>query len=267
MKPIAGAETVDVLAVGAHPDDVELGCGGTLALLAGRGRRVGIVHLTGGEAGTRGSAALRRREAERAAETLGAAALEILDCGDGALRTGPAEEDELIAVLRRLRPELVLGPPPGDRHPDHGRAHRLLAAACYYAGLAARGPATSREGVPQSPPHRPGAVFHYMQHDSFEPAFVVDVGAAWETKLAALACYQSQLYRPDAGSEAGSAGRDDGEAAGPPTKIASREFALAIEGRARHWGLLIGAELGEPFGTRLPLAVADPFTLVPGGLR
>jgi bacillithiol biosynthesis deacetylase BshB1 len=253
---IDGAETVDVLAVGAHPDDVELGCGGTLALLARQGRRVGIVHLTRGEAGSRGTPAVRRREAERAAETLGAAALEILDCGDGSLRTGPHEEDELIAVLRRLRPELVLGPPPVDRHPDHGRAHRLLAAACYYAGLAARGPRVS-----QSPPHRPGAVFSFMQHDSFEPDFVVDVSAAWETKLEALGCYESQLHRPGEG-EGG-----DGEQHGPPTKIASREFALTIEGRARHWGLLIGAEYGEPFGSRLPLAVADPLALVPGGLR
>lgn len=248
------SEAVDVLAVGAHPDDVELGCGGTLAMLARRGRRVGIVHLTRGEAGSRGTPAERRREAERAAEALGAVALEILDCGDGALRTGAAEEDELIAVLRRRRPELVLGPPPEDRHPDHGRAHALAAAACYYAGLAGRGAGSPPGAAPPSAPHRPGAVFHYMQHDSFEPAFVVDVGADWETKLAALACYESQLYRP-------------GKQGGPPTKISSREFALAIEGRARHWGQSIGAELGEPFGSRLPLAVADPLALVPGGLR
>jgi LmbE family N-acetylglucosaminyl deacetylase len=99
-----------------------------------------------------------------------------------------------------------------------------------------------------------------MQHDSFEPDFVVDVTGHWETKLAALACYESQLYRP--GKERGGA-----SAGGPATKIASREFALAIEGRARHFGLLIGAELGEPFGSRLPLAVSDPLMLVPGGVR
>lgn len=244
---------LDVLAVGAHPDDVELACGGTLALLAAAGRRVGIVHLTRGEAGTRGTPEQRRREAERAAEALGAAALEILDCGDGALRTGPAEEDELIALLRRWRPDLVLGPPPADRHPDHGRAHALVAAACYYAGLAARGARSSgSEALP--PPHRPGAVVHYMQNDSFDPAFVVDVTAHWETKLAAIACYESQFYRP-------------GAPGGPATKISSREFSLMIEGRARHFGLLAGAELGEPFGSRLPLAVADPMVLVPRGLR
>jgi len=257
MSPTA---SLDALAIGAHPDDVELACGGTLALLADGGRRVGIVHLTRGEAGTRGTPAERRQEAERAAEALGAAALEILDCGDGGLRTGPAEEDELIALVRRWRPELVLAPPPADRHPDHARAHALVAAACYYAGLAGRGDGPSGVGaLSQSPPHRPGAVFHYMQHDSFDPAFVVDVTAHWETKLAALACYESQLYRAGKGGP--------GEEGGPPTKISSREFSLMIEGRARHFGLLAGAELGEPFGSRLPLAIADPMALVPGGLR
>ena len=118
---------------------MELACGGTLAKLARAGRRVGILHLTRGEAGTRGTAEERRREAEAAAAALGAVELVFLDCGDGALRHGPAEEDALIAELRRLRPELVLGPPREDRHPDHGRAHRLVADACFYSGLARRG--------------------------------------------------------------------------------------------------------------------------------
>ena len=247
--------TVDVLAVGSHPDDAELGCGGTLAKLARAGRRVGILHLTCGEAGTRGTPAERRREAERAAEILGVSRLEILDLGDGALRTGPAEEETLIAVLRRLRPELVLGPTPSDRHPDHGRAHRLLADACFYAGLARRG-----DPAADGPPHRPAALFSYLQHDPFEPAFLVDVTADWEVKMRALDAYGSQIHRADA--------RPGGGAdAGPPTKVASREFRLALEGRARHFGLLIGAEFAEPFASRLPLAVADPWQLLPGGLR
>ena len=142
---------LDVLAVGAHPDDVELGCGGTLALLASAGRAVGIVHLTSGEAGSRGTAEDRRREAAAAAGALGVATLEILDCGDAGLRTGRAEEDALIEVLRRLRPRLVLGPPATDRHPDHGRAHALLRDACFYAGLAKRSPE-------RGAPHRPAAL-------------------------------------------------------------------------------------------------------------
>lgn len=245
-------ETVDVLAVGSHPDDVELCCGGTVARLVQSGRRVGIVHLTGGEAGTRGTAGERRAEAEAAAEALGVATLDQLDCGDGGLRGGAAEEDALIALFRRRRPELVLGPPPSDRHPDHHRAHRLVEAVCFYAGLAVRGDAA--DGAP----HRPAAMFWYMQNDSFEPDFVVDVTAGWKRKMAALDCYASQIHRPGAAGDA---------AAGPPTKVSSPEFRLAIEGRARHFGALVGAAYGEPFGSRLPLAVADPMTLLPGGIR
>ncbi|HEX5761312.1 MAG TPA: bacillithiol biosynthesis deacetylase BshB1 [Thermoanaerobaculia bacterium] len=240
---------VDVLAIGSHPDDVELGCGGTLALLARQGRRVGILHLTRGEAGTRGSERERREEAEAAAAVLGATELAFLDCGDGAFRSGPAEEEALIAALRRLRPEVVLGPTPVDRHPDHRRAHELVAAACFYAGLAARAPQGGK-------PHRPAAVYSFMQHDPFEPAFVVDVTATWETKLAALRAYRTQLYQGDEEPEDG-----------PVTKVSTREFWRMIEGRARHFGALVGAELGEPFASRYPLAVADLFAVLPGGVR
>src|SRR5581483_5117425 len=218
---VSGA--LDVLAIGAHPDDAELGCGGTLALLAAQGKRVGLLHLTTGEAGTRGTAAQRRREAENAAAALGAVALAFLDCGDGAFRTGETEEDALIAELRRLRPELVLAPSPSDRHPDHGRAHRLVKDCAFYAGLRRRG---------SGEPHRPGAVFAYMQHDPFAPAFVVDVSAHWETKERALDCYESQLHQRRA--------EPAHAAAEPATKVASPEFRRAVAGRAQHFGLMIG---------------------------
>ena len=237
---------LDALAIGSHPDDVELSCGGTVALLAAQGRKVGILHLTRGERGTRGTPEEREVEAERAAEALGAAGVAFLDCGDGALRHGEAEEDALIDVLRDWRPEIVLGPPASDRHPDHGRSHRLVADAAFYAGLARRGTGA---------PHRPGAVFSYMQHDPFEPSFIVDVTRVWEQKIASLAAYDSQLYRPD--DE-----RDE-----PMTKVSSPEYFLAIEGRARHFGQMIGAAFGEPFHSRLPLAVGDVMALLPGGLR
>ena len=237
---------LDVLAIGAHPDDVELGCGGTLATLVAAGRQVGILHLTRGEAGTRGTPEEREAEARAAAQTLGAAAIDFLNCGDGRLRGGEDEEDAVIAKLRQWRPEIVLGPTPHDRHPDHGRAHRLVADASFYSGLARRG---------QGEPYRPAAVFSYMQHDPFEPRFVVDVSVGWERKLAALASYRSQLHQAGA------------EANGPPTKVASPEFSAAMEGRARHFGLMIGAEFGEPFWSPLPLSVADPLALAPGGLR
>ncbi len=244
-------ETLDALAIGAHPDDVELGCGGTVALLAAAGRRVGILHLTRGEAGTRGTPDEREAEARAAAQALGAVAIDFLNCGDGRLRTGEDEEDAIISVLRRWRPDVVLGPAPSDRHPDHGRAHRLVRDAAFYSGLAKRG---------QGDPFRPAVVFSYMQHDPFEPHFIVDVSAAWESKLAALAAYGSQLHQPGRESE-------EGHDALPPTKVASPEFRGAVEGRARHFGQLIGAEFGEPFWSRLPLAVSNPLDLAPGGLR
>jgi len=313
---------LDVLAIGPHPDDVELGCGGTLALAARQGRRVGILHLTRGERGTRGTPEQRLAEAEQAAAALGAVELAFLDCGDGALRSGEPEEDALIEVLRTWRPELVLGPPRHDRHPDHERGHRLVAAAAFYSGLRARGSRTMAA-------HRPAAVFSYMQHHSFEPTFVVDVTAVWEAKMAALAAYRSQLYQPvapaagneigsgggraapvgggaagrhgdasedgNAGEHGGTSGRGDAVVEGEPgfpgdqvgahwqgatdaihgrigeadlrTKVSSREFRLAVEGRARHFGQLIGVALGEPFWSAQPLAVADLLAIVPGGQR
>ncbi len=237
---------LDVLAVGTHPDDVELSCGGTVALLAEQGKKVGVLHLTRGELGTRGTPEEREVEARAAAAALGASAMTVLDCGDGALRRGKAEEDSLIEVLRDWRPEILLGPPASDRHPDHGRAHRLVADAAFYAGLARRG---------TGEPHRPGAVFSYMQHDPFEPSFIVDVTRTWDRKIAALAAYDSQLYRPDSD-------RDE-----PMTKVSSPEYFLAIEGRARHFGQMIGAAFGEPFWSRLPLAIGDVMGLLPRGLR
>jgi bacillithiol biosynthesis deacetylase BshB1 len=243
------ASILDVLAIGAHPDDIELACGGTLALLAQAGRRVGLLHLTRGEASTRGNVVERADEAARAALAIGATTVEFLDCGDGALRTGPEEEDALIQLLRRVRPELVLGPPGPDRHPDHGRAARLVSDACFYAGLAKRG---------SGEPHRPAALFWYMQHDDFAPRFIVDVTSTWDRKLDALAAYGSQLHQP---------GRSSNSRNEPMTKVASEDFRAAVEGRARHYGQLIGATFGEPFGSRLPLAVADPWSLLPQGPR
>jgi bacillithiol biosynthesis deacetylase BshB1 len=236
---------LDVLAVGAHPDDVELGCGGTLALLAAAGRAVGILHLSSGEAGSRGSAEVRRREAAAAARELGVATLEILDCGDGGLRTGRDEEDTLIEVVRRLRPRLVLGPPRTDRHPDHGRAHSLLRDACFYAGLAKRSPELGA-------PHRPAALFCYLQHDLAVPSFVVDVTSAWARKIAALDAYASQLW--------GAGAKES-----PNTFVSSPDFRLSIEARARHLGIGVGASYGEGFLALGPLAVADPLHLLPRG--
>ena len=240
-------KTLDVLAIGAHPDDVELGCGGTVAKLVAAGHRVGILHLTRGEMGTRGSAEERTREAETAAEILGACTVDYLDCGDGGLRHGETEQNALVEVLRSRRPDLILGPAPADRHPDHGRAHVLVRESCFYSGLRRRG---------SGEPFRPGAVFSYMQHDPFTSSLIVDVSEAWPTKERALDAYSSQLYRPDQTPDSG-----------PATKIATPEFRLAVRGRAQHFGMLIGAAFGEPFWNPTPLAVDDPMSLLPRGIR
>lgn len=235
---------VDVLAIGAHPDDIELSCAGTLCSLVHQGHSVALIHLTRGEMGTRGSEALRRSEAEKAAEIIGARDMVILDCGDGGLRTGPEERRLLVEEIRRLRPEVILGPPPQDRHPDHARAHLLVRESSFYAGLQKLG---------SGKPHRPGAVFSYMQHSLFSPSFIVDVSPWWPKKLAAIASYGSQFW---------TRGVD-----GPQTKISTEEFHHALEGRARHFGQVIGAEFGEPFQSSGPLAVTNPLSLVPGGVR
>ena len=242
--------SLDALAIGAHPDDVELGCAGTLARLEQSGHSVGILHLSAGEAGTRGDAETRRAEARAAASILGAE-LHVLDCGDGELRTGRDEEDSLIQKLRETRPRLVLAPAPEDRHPDHGRAFRLVCDACFYSGLAKRSPDLG-------PSHRPSAMFSYMQHDvSFVPSFVVDVSSTWDRKMSALDAYASQLH--PSGREGVRSGADKDSA----IKTSSPEFRSAIEGRARHYGQLIGARFGEPFSSRDALAIRDLWTLVP----
>lgn len=155
--------------------------------------------------------------------------------------------------MRRWRPQLVLAPPPSDRHPDHGRAHRLVRDACFYAGLGKR--ATEQE----LEPHRPAAIFSYLGHDLAPPTFIVDVTEVWQRKMAALDAYESQLHRSD-----GPAPGDD--TPGPMTKVATPAFRLAIEGRSRDLGMLIGAGFGEGFLARGPLAVGDPWSLVPEGL-
>ncbi len=145
----------------------------------------------------------------------------------------------------------MLAPPPIDRHPDHGRGHDLVMAACFYSGLVNRSPDLG-------PPHRPGRVFSYMLHDGFDPTFVVDVTSSWEQKMAALDAYASQLFTRR---------EDTDPSLLDATKIASPDFRRAVEGRARHFGTAISATRGEPFLSRTPLAIADPLDLVPPGLR
>ncbi|MHB8799072.1 MAG: bacillithiol biosynthesis deacetylase BshB1 [Thermoanaerobaculia bacterium] len=235
-------ETVEILAVGAHPDDVELGCGGTLALLARAGRSVGILDLTRGEAGTRGTPETRAAEAAEAAHLLGARFRDRLDLGDGNLRTDRAAELEVIEVVRRRRPRLVFAPLPNDRHPDHVRAGRLVTDAAFYAGLRAL-----ETGLP---PHRPQQVVYFPSTFLAEPTFLVDVTGTLEVKLAAVRAFRSQFFDP-ASKE-------------PATFISSPEFLDGVTARARAFGRLANVGAAEGFVSPRPPILADPLAAFDG---
>lgn len=216
--------TVDVLAVGAHPDDVEVGCGGVLALCARSGTRVAVADLSSGELSTRGTPQLREREAQRAAEILGIETRLSLGLPDGAIGTDPAHRDAVVGALRTLRPRIVLAPYHiEDRHPDHAATGRLVRDACFLAG-------TGRWG--HGEPHRPAQLHHYMLHQLFEPSYVVDVSAVWEQRMAAVAAFASQF---------GAAPTDR------RTAIDGSDFIDLLSARARVFGAMIGVARGEPF--------------------
>ncbi|HYK03727.1 MAG TPA: bacillithiol biosynthesis deacetylase BshB1 [Thermoanaerobaculia bacterium] len=229
------SETVDILFFGAHPDDVELSCGATVAKLVKDGLRTGIVDLTRGEMGTRGTPQTRKREAANAAKALGATFRQQLDFQDGNLQTGREQELELIGLLRRWRPSLVVAPYPDDRHPDHTRTGRIVTEASFYAGLK-----TLETGLPA---HRPQTVLYYLQNYMFPPSFVVDVSKHWKTKMRSVAAYKSQFYDPNS-KEAN-------------TFISDPKFLDMIDARGRHFGALIGASYGEAFITKQPPRLDD----------
>lgn len=226
---------VDVLFCGAHPDDIELTSGGTIARMAANGLRVGVLELTRGELGTRGTPEIRQREAQNAAKILGVQFREQLDFGDGGLRTGREEEMELIDRIRQARPRIVFAPWPEERHPDHVRASNIVTDVCYYAGL--------RQIHTKFAAHRPQAVIYYMQWYVFPPTFIVDVTDFWKTKMRAIHAFESQFFNP--GSKE------------PSTKLADEKFLQMIEARGIHFGSMIGALYGEPFATKQPPRIDD----------
>lgn len=245
---LGAASPVEVLAFGPHPDDVELGCGGTLAALAGRGRGIGIVDLTRGEMATRGTPETRAAEAAEAARVLGARFRVNLDLGDGDLRTDRAAQMRVVEAVRRARPRLVLAPWTEDRHPDHERAGRLVAEAAWYAGLA-----KLETGLPA---HRPDQVVFYAAYALLRPTFLVDVSASFAAKLAAIRAYRSQ-FRAENSSE-------------PDTYVSSKGFFDGIEARARALGRIANVEYAEGFVSKAPPTLADPeaaFAGYEGGKR
>lgn len=220
---------VDVLALSPHPDDAELGCGGTLLLSVAGGLRVAIADLTRGEASTRGTPAIRDEERREAGRRLGIATRLTVGLPDGGIGTDPEHRLPLIRLIRELRPRVVLAPYWQDRHPDHAAAGALAREACFFAG-------SGRIG--EGRPHRPRHLYHYMLHHPFAPSFVVDVSAVWEQKLAAVSAYRSQF----------SADRP-----GDPTELSTGAFLRAVEARAVVHGAMIGAAYGEPFLAAGPL--------------
>ncbi|MEO6324328.1 MAG: bacillithiol biosynthesis deacetylase BshB1 [Thermoanaerobaculia bacterium] len=236
------AGAIDILAVGAHPDDVELGCGGALMSLAARGYRFAILDLTRGEAGTRGTPEGRAREKAEAARLLGAHARESLDLGDGNLRTDRAAELEVIEVVRRLRPRLVFAPLAFDRHPDHLRTARLVHDASFYAGLASL--------RTEHPAHRPQHIVSYLSSFFASPTFLIDVTSVFARKLEALKAYRSQFHDP-ASTE-------------PETYIATEGFLDGVTTRAASFGRMGGVRFAEGFVSALPPRLADPVAAFEG---
>ncbi len=237
---------LDVLAFGAHPDDVELCAGGTICLLAQQGYRVGVADLTRGELGTRGTPELRAEEAARAAEIMRLTVRENMGLPDGNIANTPGNRLPVIRALRTWRPHIALIGGPECRHPDHGAGARLCADACFYAGL--QGIRTEDESGAPQPPWRPQHVLHYMHLVEFAPSFVVDVTDAWPQRLEALAAFRSQFHHP--GYEA-----KPGE---PETFVSDKGFLEWIKARARTYGHRIGVRYGEPFLYRQgPVGVRD----------
>jgi bacillithiol biosynthesis deacetylase BshB1 len=227
---------LDVLAIFAHRDDAELTCGGTLIKLAAQGRRTGVLDLTEGEMGSRGSAALRAEEAERAAAILGLSVRENLELPDAGIVNTPETRRLLTRVIRRLRPAIVIAPAQNGRHPDHRAASELIRDACFISGLA--------KVEPDLPKHRPRKVIHCITYreDHQRPTFVVDISAEFERKLEAIRCYGSQF---DSVTQAGEV-YPNGD---PLYEI--------VRHQAAHYGSLIRTRYGEPFFTTETMRVDD----------
>ncbi|MFN0015941.1 MAG: bacillithiol biosynthesis deacetylase BshB1 [Saprospiraceae bacterium] len=237
----------DILAIGIHPDDVELSAAGTLLHHADLGYTFGLLDLSLGELGTRGTPELRTIEATAAAQILGAAFREQIDLPDGLFTHTPENMLKIVRSIRAHQPRIVLCNAPDDRHPDHGRAAKLTADACFYAGLA-KIETTDANGLPQ--PHwRPTAVYHYIQDKQLEPDFVVDITPYFEKKMQAILAYSSQFYDP---GEPG---------AGPQTPISGKDFLDFMEAKARVFGRPAQVRYAEGFICNRTPAVHDLFLL------
>lgn len=229
---------LDILAFGAHPDDVELGCGATLAKEVTRGKKVGVIDLTRGELGTRGTAETRDVEAANAAKILGVEVRENLRFADGFFINDKVHQLKIIEKIRKYKPDVVICNAVDDRHIDHGKGSKLVSDACFLSGLMKI--ETQLEGELQKP-WRPKQVYHFIQWKNLEPDLVVDVTGFIDTKMEAVLAYKTQFY--DAKSKA------------PETPISSKNFTDSIMYRARDLGRLVGVEQAEGFTVERYVAV------------
>jgi len=233
---------LDVLAVAAHPDDVELSIGGTLIKLAEMGYRTGVVDLTRGESGTRGTPETRAQEAARAAEVLGLRVRENLDLGDAHVWLSEESRMRMVRVLRRLRPRVVFTQYWEDPHPDHAHTSRIVREAAHVAGLAKYDAAAGLERW------RPACVAYFLFPRTVAPTFIVDISETSARKWEAIRCYASQFF--------------NSQSREPETRVSTEGFLAEVEARDRYFGALVGVARGEAFLVREALNVSDPIALL-----
>ena len=229
---------LDILAIGAHPDDVELGCGASIAKEISLGKKVGILDLTRGELGTRGSAEIRDNEAKESAKILGVIVRDNLGFSDGFFLNDIKHQIEVIKMIRKYQPEIVLCNAIDDRHIDHPKGSNLVSNACFLSGLVKI--ETELDGVVQEP-WRPKQVYHYIQWKNIEPDFVIDVSDFIDIKLKAVNAYSSQFYNPNSKE--------------PSSPISSKNFLDSIVYRAQDLGRLIGVDHAEGFNSERYIAI------------
>lgn len=235
---------LDILVLAAHPDDAELGCGGTIAKHIALGQSVGIVDFTRGELGTRGTVQTRDEEAAASSAILGLSVRENLNFRDGFFANDAAHQLEVVRAIRKYKPTMVLANAIVDRHPDHGKGAELSFQSCFLAGL--NKIETVEDGKLQEP-WRPSVLYHYIQSQLIKPDFVVDVSGFWDTKMAAVKAFKSQFHDPNSRE--------------PETYISSQGFIKMLEARGVELGHAIGVQYGEGFTIRRTIGV-DALTAI-----
>jgi len=236
------SHSLDVLAIAAHPDDVELSIGGTLIKLVQMSYKIGALDLTRGESGTRGAPEIRAAEAERAAQLLGLSVRENLDLGDARVWVSEESRVKLVRVLRRLRPRVVFTQFREDPHPDHAHTSQLVREACHVSGLAKYDQESGQDRW------RPSCIAYFLFPRTVAPSFIVDISETSERKWEAIRAHASQFFNP--------------QATEPQSRVSTRAFLSEIEARDRYFGALIGVEHGEAFFVREALNVEDPVALL-----